>query len=212
MRKLVLFFVVIQAASSFAAPLESFTEVTKGIATYLPFVKMLVYILAALVGIAGGVFAAFIKMQDENANVKPYIVGTAASCFVLIASAVALPQFFGYDADGGGGQLIASLPQTGSGGSGNTSDYNGINGDYIKTEIPDLSDPRWQNDPRYQTITVNGISTTVASFLNDLYDFVGGGSIGKMVDAINEMFKNGMFDRNTYNALMNNVGNLTNRK
>lgn len=87
MRKLVLFFVVIQAASSFAAPLEPFTEVTKGITTYLPFVKMLVYILATLVGIAGGVFAAFIKMQDENANVKPYIVGTVASCFVLIASA-----------------------------------------------------------------------------------------------------------------------------
>lgn len=218
MRKIIFSLVLLHVVNVFAAPVEPLNEVTKGIATYLPYVKMLVYVLAILVGVGGGIIITFIKMQDENAKVKPRIVITAAACIMLIASATALPQFFGYEADGSTGDLLASLFDSESGntsdldsykrphsGSDNKCDYDRVDGDYIKTEIPDLEDHRWKDDPRYMEITVNKETTTVASFLSEIWEFCGGGSdgsYGRTMNFILNMYRHGAFDLNTYNILM----------
>lgn len=142
MRKIILLLVLLPTANAFAAPVEPLNDVSRHIAAYLPYVRMLIYILAVLTGMAGGVMVAFIKMQNEDANVKTRIVATAASCLMLIAAATALPQFFGYEADGSAGSRIAGNYK-----SGGVQTYDEISGDYIKTEIPGLDSDKWITFP-----------------------------------------------------------------
>lgn len=133
---------VFVATNTFAAPLEPLNDVTRNIATYLPYVRMLIFIVAVLIGIGGGVSVTFIKMMNQDANVKPRIIATAASCVTLISMAIALPQFFGYEADGSASQRIAANYQ-----SGGISYYDEFSGDYIKTEIPGLDSNKWITFP-----------------------------------------------------------------
>lgn len=210
MKRITLLLVLFHTATAFAAK-EPISEVTMESVTDPSYVKVILYILAVLIGIAGGVIVIFIKMQDDNANVRPKIIATVAACIMLIAVATVLPQFFGYEADGSAGQLLASLPQTESEDLGNASEFGKVDGDYIKTDIPSLDDPRWQDDPNYKIITVGGKAITVSCFLNQTYEACGGessDSYDRTLDAINDMYRKGLFDTETYNTLMFNVGSV----
>lgn len=143
MKKLaVLSFVVLYAANLFAAPVEPLNDVTRHVAAYLPYIRMLIFIIAVLVGIGGGIMVTYMKMINQEANVKPRIIATAASCVTLIFMAITLPQFFGYEADGS-----ASRRLTGNFQYGGASIYDEFSGDYIKTEIPGLESDKWITFP-----------------------------------------------------------------
>lgn len=210
MKKLVaISFVVLNATSLFALPVEPLNDVTRHVTAYLPYIRMLVYIIAVMIGIGGGVMVTYMRMVNQEANVKPRIVATAASCVMLISMAIALPQFFGYEADGSSGQLLASLPQTGLGDLGNTAGYGGVDGDYIKTDIPDLDDPRWQDDPDYKTITVDGKESTISSFLEQTYEmFEPYSPYQRTYDYIHNLYWGHQINYDAFMQLMNHMGSL----
>ena len=75
------------------APLET---VTSDIAQYLEPVRMLIYAIAAIVAIGGGI-SVYVKMNNEEQDVKKSIMMIVGACIFLIAAATALPAFFGYN-------------------------------------------------------------------------------------------------------------------
>jgi type IV secretory pathway VirB2 component (pilin) len=75
------------------APLET---VTSDIAQYIEPVRMLIYAIAAIVAIGGGI-SVYVKMNNEEQDVKKSIMMIVGACIFLIAAATALPAFFGYN-------------------------------------------------------------------------------------------------------------------
>ena len=74
---------------------NAMTEVTSGIAAYIPFVRKLIYSIAAIVAIVGAI-SVYVKMNNEEQDVKKSIMMIVGACMFLIAAATALPYFFGY--------------------------------------------------------------------------------------------------------------------
>ena len=98
MMLLVLFFVCVVvsfAAVDVSAGQNAMTEVTSGIAAYIPFVRKLIYSIAAIVAIVGAI-SVYVKMNNEEQDVKKSIMMIVGACIFLIAAATALPYFFGY--------------------------------------------------------------------------------------------------------------------
>ena len=83
------------AAVDVAAGQSAMTEVTSGIAAYIPFVRKLIYSIAAVVAIVGAI-SVYVKMNNEEQDVKKSIMMIVGACIFLIAAATALPYFFGY--------------------------------------------------------------------------------------------------------------------
>lgn len=77
-----------------AAGTGGFEFATTTIAGYAPFVKKLLYAIAAVVALVGA-FSIYFKMQNGDQDVKKSIMLTIGGCVALIAMATALPQFFG---------------------------------------------------------------------------------------------------------------------
>lgn len=75
---------------------SAMTEVTSGIAAYIPFVRKLIYSIAAVVAIVGAI-SVYVKMNNEEQDVKKSIMMLVGACIFLIAAATALPYFFGYN-------------------------------------------------------------------------------------------------------------------
>lgn len=91
----VFMFVMVFGISSMSAAPDPFTEVTGTLATYIEPIKKLIYVLAAIVVIAG-VFSIYNKMVNGDQDVKKSIMLTIGGCVALVALASALPAFFGY--------------------------------------------------------------------------------------------------------------------
>uniref|UniRef100_UPI0035626EFC DUF4134 domain-containing protein n=1 Tax=Bacteroides fragilis TaxID=817 RepID=UPI0035626EFC len=70
------------------------TQVSKDIAKYIEPVQTLIYAIAGVVAL-GGVISVFIKMNNEEQDVKKSIMLLIGACIFLIAAAEALPMFFG---------------------------------------------------------------------------------------------------------------------
>lgn len=81
-----------QGTSSGTAAL---TSVTTEIAKYIPIVQKLIYAIAGVVAVIGAV-SVYIKMNNEEQDVKKSIMMIVGACIFLVAAAVALPGFFGY--------------------------------------------------------------------------------------------------------------------
>ena len=71
-------------------------DVTSDIKTYLPYVQDVCYAIAGIVAI-GGAISVYIKMNNEEQDVKKSIMMIVGACIFLIAAAQALPLFFGYE-------------------------------------------------------------------------------------------------------------------
>lgn len=84
---------VIYAQDS-GAGIKAITKVTQDITKYIPAVQQLLYAIAAIVGL-GGVVTIFIKMNNEENDIKKTIMLVVGSCVMLIAMATAMPMFFG---------------------------------------------------------------------------------------------------------------------
>ena len=67
---------------------------TSEIVQYIPLVQNICYAIAGVVAVLGAI-SVYIKMNNEEQDVKKSIMMIVGACLFLIAAAQALPLFFG---------------------------------------------------------------------------------------------------------------------
>lgn len=78
-----------------ASGVGAITQTTGEIAKYIPAVQKLIYAIAGVVAVIGAI-SVYIKMNNEEQDVKKSIMMIVGACIFLIAAATGLPKFFGY--------------------------------------------------------------------------------------------------------------------
>ena len=81
-------------AGNYDSGTAALTTVTEKIAAYVPFVQKLCYAIAGVVAVVGAI-SVYVKMNNEEQDVKKSIMMLVGACIFLIAAAQALPLFFG---------------------------------------------------------------------------------------------------------------------
>ena len=138
-------------ASLFAS--QAFADsITDGIGTagdaiysYTPYVQALGYVLASIIGIVAA-FVIYYAIANNDRNVKKRILSWGGGCVAMLCMTIALPKFFDYQESG----LLA----------GNTNSSGGSSGDFaggdrwgkIDITIPDINNPIWRPDHRFDPI------------------------------------------------------------
>ena len=69
-------------------------SVADSLKNYIEPVRVLCYALAGIIAIGGGI-SVYIKMNNEEQDVKKSIMMIVGACIFLIAAATFLPKFFG---------------------------------------------------------------------------------------------------------------------
>ena len=82
------------SAGDYSAGTTALGTVTTEIAKYVPVVVKLCYAIAGVVAVVGAI-SVYIKMNNEEQDVKKSIMMIVGACIFLIAAAQALPLFFG---------------------------------------------------------------------------------------------------------------------
>ncbi len=82
------------AAGDYSAGTTALGTVTTEIAKYVPVAVKLCYAIAGVVAVVGAI-SVYIKMNNEEQDVKKSIMMLVGACIFLIAAAQALPLFFG---------------------------------------------------------------------------------------------------------------------
>ena len=82
------------SAVDYTAGTSALGSVTTEIAKYVPVVVKLCYAIAGVVAVVGAI-SVYIKMNNEEQDVKKSIMMIVGACIFLIAAAQALPLFFG---------------------------------------------------------------------------------------------------------------------
>lgn len=82
------------SAGDYTAGTTALGTVTTEIAKYVPYVVKLCYAIAGVVAIVGAI-SVYIKMNNEEQDVKKSIMMIVGACIFLVAAAQALPLFFG---------------------------------------------------------------------------------------------------------------------
>ena len=82
------------AAGDYTAGTTALGTVTTEIAKYVPYVVKLCYAIAGVVAIVGAI-SVYIKMNNEEQDVKKSIMMILGAGIFLVAAAQALPLFFG---------------------------------------------------------------------------------------------------------------------
>ena len=82
-------------AQDTAAGTAALTQVTSESGKYVPIVQKLIYAIAGVVAVIGAI-SVYIKMNNEEQDVKKSIMMIVGACIFLVAAATALPGFFGY--------------------------------------------------------------------------------------------------------------------
>ena len=127
--------------------------ITDGISTagdavygYTSYVQALGFVLACVIGIAGA-FAVYYAIVNNEQKVRKRILSWGGACVAMLCMTIALPKFFDYQE---GASNNGALADAGTFiGDGIGRHVGGDRYGLINTEIPDLSDPRWQRDPIY---------------------------------------------------------------
>ena len=81
-------------AQSMDSGVKAISTASDSIKKYLPVVVKLIYVIAGIIGILG-IISVYIKMNNEEQDVKKSIMMIVGACIFLIAAAQALPLFFG---------------------------------------------------------------------------------------------------------------------
>nr|WP_302621605.1 DUF4134 family protein [Segatella oris] len=81
-------------AQSMDSGAQAIGKATDSLKKYLPVVTKLIYVIAGIIGILG-IISVYIKMNNEEQDVKKSIMMIVGACIFLIAAAQALPLFFG---------------------------------------------------------------------------------------------------------------------
>lgn len=84
------------SAGNYSAGTTALGTVTTEIAKYVPVVVKLCYAVAGVVAVVGAI-SVYIKMNNEEQDVKKSIMMLVGACIFLIAAAQALPLFFGVE-------------------------------------------------------------------------------------------------------------------
>ena len=91
-------FLLVFTVSTFAQDIDSGVKAinssTESLKKYVPVVTNLCYALAGIVAIIGAI-SVYIKMNNEEQDVKKSIMMIVGACIFLIAAAQSLPLFFG---------------------------------------------------------------------------------------------------------------------
>lgn len=82
------------SAGDYSAGTTALGTVTTEIAKYVPVAVKLCYAIAGVVAVVGAI-SVYIKMNNEEQDVKKSIMMLVGACIFLIAAAQALPLFFG---------------------------------------------------------------------------------------------------------------------
>lgn len=85
------------AAGDYSAGTTALGTVTDEIAKYVPYVVKLCYAIAGIVAVVGAI-SVYLKMNNEEQDVKKSIMMIVGACIFLVAAAQALPLFFGISA------------------------------------------------------------------------------------------------------------------
>lgn len=88
------FFTGIAMAEGSQAGINAIGVVEKDIIKYVGPVRQLLYAIAGVVALTGAI-SVYIKMNNEEQDVKKSIMLIVGACIFLIAAAEALPKFFG---------------------------------------------------------------------------------------------------------------------
>ncbi len=83
-------------AGDYAAGTAALGTVSTEIAKYVPVAVKLCYAIAGVVAVVGAI-SVYIKMNNEEQDVKKCIMMLVGACIFLIAAAQALPLFFGIE-------------------------------------------------------------------------------------------------------------------
>ena len=84
------------AAGDYSAGTDALGTVTDEIEKYVPVAVKLCYAIAGVVAVVGAI-SVYIKMNNEEQDVKKSIMMIVGACIFLIAAAQALPLFFGIE-------------------------------------------------------------------------------------------------------------------
>jgi len=182
-------------------------DAADGVVTYMPYVRALCYVIAAIIAVIGAV-AVYYTMQTNPQNTGKRIALTGGSALTFICLSLALPQFFGLDGGVSGGGSTSNPGSGGIGTSGSngflSTDKGGISQSGLITQVPNFADGNWVHFP-------NGTKMETAHYLLDIYDKNGAGapgSYGNILNYINQMYSKGEINYETYSSLMNMSGNL----
>ena len=80
--------------AGYEAGKNAISEASEQIAQYVPIATKLCYAIAGVVAIVGAI-SVYVKMNNEEQDVKKSIMMLVGACIFLIAAAQALPLFFG---------------------------------------------------------------------------------------------------------------------
>ena len=96
MKKNLLFVIIVLSASVAYADTgaSGISDAAGGVATYMPYVRALCYVIAAIIAIVGAV-AVYIGMHTQPQQTTKRIMMTIGSCLCFVGLSFALPQFFG---------------------------------------------------------------------------------------------------------------------
>jgi conjugative transposon protein traE len=81
-------------AQSMDSGAQAIGKATDALKKYIPVVTKLCYVLAGIVAVIGSI-SVYIKMNNEEQDVKKSIMMIVGACIFLVAAAQALPLFFG---------------------------------------------------------------------------------------------------------------------
>ena len=81
-------------AQSMDSGVKAISTASDSIKKYLPVVVKLIYVIAGIVAVLSAI-SVYIKMNNEEQDVKKSIMMIVGACIFLIAAAQALPLFFG---------------------------------------------------------------------------------------------------------------------
>ena len=82
--------VVQSAAGDYSQGTAALTTVTEEIAKYVPYVVKLCYAIAGVVAVVGAI-SVYIKMNNEEQDVKKSIMMIVGACIFLVAAAQTMP-------------------------------------------------------------------------------------------------------------------------
>ncbi len=80
-------------AQNVGAGSNALSTATSTIKGYIPLVQKLIYAIAGVVALVGAI-SVFIKMNNEEQDVKKSIMMVVGACVFLVIAATALPAFF----------------------------------------------------------------------------------------------------------------------
>ena len=120
MKKIILFSITVLTTTVASAETgtSGISDAADGVVTYMPYVRALCYVIAAIIAVVGAV-AVYYTMQTSPQNTSKRIFMTAGSAFIFVCLSLALPQFFGIDGNmSGGGIGSAGSGTSGTSGTG----------------------------------------------------------------------------------------------